>query len=284
MSARDAEVTITEDNTLRVRAGDRYDEAFNLPADVHPDDAKASCIDGVLRVVFPRKRLPGPLEMTVEKSLPEKLHDTLYVPGLAPEEIGAKLQYTPEGPELRFTGESKKGFGSLDYSWPIPRRLNASAVRVGVENGILGIGAAEALEAEGGHGSQVEVKPRKGSPEGSRKEILREAVPGIQPDQVQAQVGDGRVLVSVRMEGEERGMSYSEELERVAELPHGVSSSQVEIHVADGIISASVPESAIREPSKKRIEISGSKPAMLTSSDPNRLHGRSEYPPSAAEL
>lgn len=286
-----------EGNQLHITAGHKLDERFSLPDDANTSDAKASCIDGVLRVVVLKGRHETGDLVHVNASLPDvpadqsNLLDVLSVPGVKAEYVHARVVATANGrKELVLDAEPAYSnlFPDLQplrrYTVPLPPSLNSS-VTVSVDSGLLAVFASNASA----HASvqqheqlykQVAVHdlPRsmKAGKQEREHELLRESIPGIKKEEVSAYVeADQHLIVDavIASRAQDDSVSMYEELQRIAEIPLGTTGDDVSLYVdsSDGTIVAFVPAAKVQQPPTKQIPVSNSKPALLPSSQQKRM-------------
>jgi len=237
-SSKDVTVEISASGELHVHALPLLEEKIQLPSGADISAARASVIDGVLRVAVPRKKkekteIPVANEHAADDEA--KYIRKLLVPGWAAKDVKVQGWNTTLFVQV----------GSSDaLSLRLPADAQCSAAVASVADGVLKVQVPKAPPA------QVPVNSSEPQAAGA-EEILHLNIPGVPASEVSVEVTGKELRVSVR------GYQSREV------LPAGTLLDSLRAQVADGVLTVS----AAREEGAARVlDVSSTTPAKLPTS------------------
>lgn len=270
-----------EKNRLFITATDASGEhsvlnkVYSLPVDCDPQSVRASCVDGLLRIVVEKASGQKPQQITVEDHIPSRqdaggddaYYITVNVPGMKQSELSAAVE--DNGRELVFVlrGKSERGLASdIQRTFAVPKNADVSRAKAGVENGLFALAVPKMNHQALTGGSDGTVRTNKQRHEVAINEerqfndqndyaLLTEDLPGMKPSNVKCEVRDDYVTLRGEVESQDDTMRSYRSVSRTTTLPEGASANAVKAQYADGQLRVYIPRNAIKEPQKETVQI-----------------------------
>ena len=87
------------------------------------------------------------------------------------------------------------------------------------------------------------------------KHLIELATPGVDKEELNIDIDDGRLTVSYKQEDETGRHSFQRTFKRSWTLPKGVDADSINADYANGVLAVSIPKTAPATPSQRRIVI-----------------------------
>jgi len=260
---------------------------------VDPGSVRASCIDGVLRVVVP-KAPAVERDIPVSNDKPGAADEaageatmTLHVPGYAAADLSLALQLPAQRLVLNGRNDRMGAFPALDLALPRVPRGRGGDVRVSAfcRDGILTIraapppAAAAAAAAAAPASRDVEVKADADPAGDDATVILEHPLPGLAAADVSVHVDAESRHVKVTADRAPGAVGFTRRRRGkatflVRSLPRGVDIATVRASCADGLlrVTAAPPATTAERP----VDVSADVPAHLGGGGGDAAAGSSE--------
>lgn len=284
VSANDVNVGVEHcsdsSSRLTLRAGDRLTEDYCLPSHlIVASQTRASMIDGVLRVVIPKK---AEVEIPITVGCASALSDddesnhkayNLEAPGFSAKDITVNVKL----PEHRVIVEGKsEQHGAFKHSLPLPTSVDAATAAMSVSANIInGMLTVRVTNPSGTKPAAIPVHdempvlPDANQPANTDHttgvlKLMEQAVPGMGAGDVKVEVTANRV-VRVTADVKEGDASSHKRCHRHfalhATLPQGVDAASVRAYCAHGLLTITTDKPTA--PVHHNIEVSATELASI---------------------
>jgi len=264
-------------NRLLLRASDSSSDrpvlhqVVPLPPDSNPSAARASMLDGLLRVALPKSPGQQPQPISIADSIPVKHSDNEYyvrvqVPGLSRDELSANVEADRSG-DLVFVlkGSSNRNLADdISRSFSVPRDADLTQAQCGCENGLLALRVPKAQHAlvsrnansnDSTTRQEVQISENRDFNDESDTLLLKESMPGMKPSNLKCEVRGNSVTLRGEVESRDDTMRSYRSISRSSTLPEGADASAVKAQYADGQLRVYLPSGAIKEPEYTDVQI-----------------------------